>query len=69
MQTAVAAIGRQLDVISAVNSSEIDAAFALFAQKRIEALVIGTSPVFSNRRAQFVLQTTPTFRQACSPLR
>jgi putative ABC transport system substrate-binding protein len=52
LQTAAAAIGVQIDMLYATNSGEIDAAFASLAQKRIDALLVSTSPLFSDRGVQ-----------------
>jgi putative ABC transport system substrate-binding protein len=54
VQAAVAAIGRQIEVLSASTIREIDAAFGTMRQKRAEALLISPSVLFSNRRVQLV---------------
>jgi putative tryptophan/tyrosine transport system substrate-binding protein len=51
-RAAAAAIGRQIDVFTASTNGEIDAAFATIVQERADALLIGPSPLFLNRRAQ-----------------
>jgi putative tryptophan/tyrosine transport system substrate-binding protein len=51
-QAAAATIGRQIEVFTAGNDSEIDAAFASLAQKGADALLIGPGPLFGARRAQ-----------------
>jgi putative ABC transport system substrate-binding protein len=51
-QAAAMAIGRDIEVLTANNNREIDAAFASIVQKRLEALLIGPSPLFVIRRAQ-----------------
>jgi putative tryptophan/tyrosine transport system substrate-binding protein len=53
---AARAIGVQIQVFNASNSSEIDAAFAALARERPDALFIGSDPFFNNRRKQLVLQ-------------
>ena len=51
-QAAAAAIGRQIEVLTASTNREIDAAFASLAQKRADALLVGPDPFFNNRRVQ-----------------
>jgi putative tryptophan/tyrosine transport system substrate-binding protein len=53
-QSAAAAIGRQIETFSVTNSRDIDTAFASFASKRIEALLVSAQPLFSSRRVQIV---------------
>jgi hypothetical protein len=43
-QDAARKLGLELQVVSATNAQEIDAAFATLAQRRVQALVIGGSP-------------------------
>ena len=56
-QGAAAAIGRELDVVSASTSREIDIAFASLVQKRTDGLLVGPHSFFLNRRAQLVTLT------------
>jgi putative ABC transport system substrate-binding protein len=49
-----AAIGRQIDVLSATTNLEIDAAFASLAQKRTDALLVAPQILFSTRRVQLI---------------
>src|SRR5262245_39943754 len=56
-QAAAAAIGRELDVVSASTSREIDIAFASLVQKRTDGLLVGPHSFFLNRRAQLVTLT------------
>jgi putative tryptophan/tyrosine transport system substrate-binding protein len=49
-RTAVTTLGRQIEVLSASSSREIDTAFASLKQKRVEALLVSPTPLFSNRR-------------------
>jgi putative ABC transport system substrate-binding protein len=56
-QAAAAAIGRELDVVSASTSREIDIAFASLMQKRTDGLLVGPHSFFLNRRAQLVTLT------------
>jgi putative ABC transport system substrate-binding protein len=51
-QAAALSIGRQIEIFTASTNGEIDTAFASLVQKRAEALLIGPSPLFFNRRAQ-----------------
>jgi putative ABC transport system substrate-binding protein len=55
VQAAAAAIGRQIDVVTASTNSDIDTAFATFANKRIDAFLISPEALFVARRVQ--LQT------------
>jgi putative ABC transport system substrate-binding protein len=63
-QNAAAAIGRNIELFTASNNREIDAAFVAIVQKRADALLIGPSPLFVARRAQLatlaVRYTLPT---------
>jgi putative tryptophan/tyrosine transport system substrate-binding protein len=52
LQAAAATIGVPIDVLYAANSSEIDRAFVRLAQNRAEALLVATSPLFSDRAVQ-----------------
>jgi putative ABC transport system substrate-binding protein len=54
LQTAAASIGRQLEVLTAANSGQVDDALAAFAQKRVDALSVGGSSIFSGLRTQLV---------------
>jgi putative ABC transport system substrate-binding protein len=47
-----AAIGRQVDVLRASTSHDIDAAFASIVQRRVDALVLTPGPLFNNNRVQ-----------------
>jgi putative ABC transport system substrate-binding protein len=51
-QETASAIVRQIEVFAARTSDEIDAAFESMAQKRVEALLIGTNAFFTGRRLQ-----------------
>jgi putative tryptophan/tyrosine transport system substrate-binding protein len=54
MQRAAAAIGRDIEVLTAATNSEIDAAFSTLVQKRAEALFVAPSSLFNSRRVQLV---------------
>jgi len=58
VQAAAAAMGLQILVVRASTSSEINAAFAMFARDRPDALFVGTDPFFTSRRVQLILLTT-----------
>jgi putative tryptophan/tyrosine transport system substrate-binding protein len=47
-------IGRQIEVASAHNIREIDAAFATFLQKKVDAVIISPTALFGARRAQIL---------------
>jgi putative ABC transport system substrate-binding protein len=49
-QAAAATIGRQIEVLTARSSGEIDTAFASVVQKGAAALLVSPNPLFSNRR-------------------
>jgi putative ABC transport system substrate-binding protein len=53
-QRSASAIGQHMDVFEARTNAAIDIAFSDMADKRIEALVVSASPLFSNRRAQLI---------------
>jgi putative ABC transport system substrate-binding protein len=55
-QSAAAAIGRQLEILTASTDREIDSAFASVAQKQVEALLVLPDNLFSTRRVQLVIQ-------------
>ena len=56
-QAAALTIGRQIDVFTVGTHDEIDVAFASIVQKRTDALLIGTGPLFNTRRAQLATLT------------
>lgn len=53
-RTAAASVGRAIEVFGASSSREIDAAFADLAKKGADALVVGSSVLFTTRRVQLV---------------
>lgn len=57
-QAAGSAIGRQIEIVHASTNSDIDAAFASFAQKRVEALLVSSDLFFTSRRVQFATLAT-----------
>src|SRR5215831_1175864 len=51
---AAALVGRQIEVLAASTSSDIDAAFAGLAQRRLGAVLVSPDTFFDNRRIQIV---------------
>ena len=47
-----AAMGRQIEVVSASTNLDIDTAFAILVQKRADALLVSPDPLFVSRRVQ-----------------
>ena len=58
LEAAASSIGRQIVFFNASNNQEIDAAFASFAQKRPDALVVVSQGFLINRRVQIITQAT-----------
>jgi putative tryptophan/tyrosine transport system substrate-binding protein len=54
VQAATKGIGRQIEVLSAGTSREIDAAFTGLADKRVDALMVSPNTLFVDRRVQLV---------------
>jgi putative tryptophan/tyrosine transport system substrate-binding protein len=52
LNSAAAVLGRNIEALSASNSREIEAAFASFVQKRIDALVVNASGLLVGFRVQ-----------------
>jgi putative ABC transport system substrate-binding protein len=52
LRAAAAAISKPIDVLPASTGSDIDAVFANFAQKPVDALVVGGSALTNSRRVQ-----------------
>src|SRR5262249_17967240 len=70
VQAAASSIGKQIEVLEAPTGRDIDTAFARLAQKPIDALLVGPSPLLDNRRVQIVTLATyhrvPAYRSiAC----
>jgi putative tryptophan/tyrosine transport system substrate-binding protein len=53
LRAAAAAIGRQIEVLTASTNHDIDVAFANLVQKRADALFVRPDSFFANRRVQF----------------
>jgi ABC-type uncharacterized transport system substrate-binding protein len=71
VRTAAAAIGAQVEILSASNGSDIDETFAVFAEKPVDALVVAPSALTNSRRVQLVtlaayhrVPAIHTFREA-----
>jgi putative tryptophan/tyrosine transport system substrate-binding protein len=58
-RTAASAIGRQIEVFYAGTNRDIDMAFASLVQKHAEALLVGTSTLFSDHRVQITTLAQP----------
>jgi putative ABC transport system substrate-binding protein len=54
LQAAAAAIGCQIEAISALSNREIDAAFATLLEKKVEALIVRQGLLLQSRRAQIL---------------
>ncbi len=54
VEAAARAFGLEIKVLNASSSREIDAAFATFVHERLDALYVGTGPLFPNRRVHVV---------------
>jgi putative tryptophan/tyrosine transport system substrate-binding protein len=54
MLSAAAAIGRSVKLVTVINYSEIETAFADFVRQRIDAVVVNQGGLFTDRRAQLV---------------
>jgi len=52
VQAAALSIGKQIGVLEAPTGRDIDTAFARLAQKPIDALLVGPTALFDNRRVQ-----------------
>jgi putative ABC transport system substrate-binding protein len=48
------AIGQQLKVLSADSEDDLDAAFAILAKQRVDALIVGADPFFGSQRDRLV---------------
>jgi putative ABC transport system substrate-binding protein len=61
--------GRSLEVLAAGSAREIDTAFDVLAQKRVEALVVVPDPMFTNRRVQLATHAARHMIPVVYPLR
>jgi putative ABC transport system substrate-binding protein len=69
VQAAALSIGKQIEVVEAPTGRDIDTAFARLAQKPIDALLVGPSPLLDSRRVQIVTLATYHRVPAIDPLR
>jgi putative ABC transport system substrate-binding protein len=69
VQEAAGAKGVQLKIVKASTQSEIDAAFATFANPHVDALVIGDDPFFVARQKQLVALASRYFIPAAYQFR
>ena len=53
LRTAASIISRQIEVVTAGTNRDIDAAFAIMVQQRLDALVVPPDQFFISRRVQF----------------
>ena len=58
VQAAALSKGEQIEVVEAPTGRDIDTAFASFAQKPIDALLVAPSPFLNNRHVQLVTLAT-----------
>jgi putative tryptophan/tyrosine transport system substrate-binding protein len=54
VETAARSIGLEIHVLNATNNREIDAASAAFVRERLDALYVGSGPLFQSRRVHVV---------------
>jgi putative tryptophan/tyrosine transport system substrate-binding protein len=54
VRAAALVIGKQIEVLHASTGRDMDTVFASLAQKPVDALVVGPTPLFNNRRVQLV---------------
>ena len=54
LQVASRTLGEQIKTFNAINEHEIDAAYAMIAELHAKALLVGSDPLFVNRRDQIV---------------
>ena len=69
VEAAARALGRNILSLDASSAHEIDAAFATIVQSRAGALLIGNSPLFTNRRRQLAALATRHGLPAISNIR
>jgi ABC-type uncharacterized transport system substrate-binding protein len=68
VRAAASVLGQQIEVLS-VSGAEIDTVFANFSQKPADALLIGPSPLTTDRRVQLVTLATYHRILAIYPIR
>jgi putative tryptophan/tyrosine transport system substrate-binding protein len=57
VRAVAASLGRQVEIVQANTSREIDTAIASSVQKQADALLVGTGPPFAQRRVQLATLT------------
>jgi ABC-type uncharacterized transport system substrate-binding protein len=57
-QATASALSRQVEILNASSTREIDAAFVSLLQKRADALLVSPDPLFDSRRVQLVTLAT-----------
>jgi putative ABC transport system substrate-binding protein len=55
IQAAARSVGQEINILNARTVHDIDAAFAMLAQMRADALLVATDPLFFTRLAQLVV--------------
>ncbi|HMF25454.1 MAG TPA: ABC transporter substrate-binding protein [Pseudolabrys sp.] len=58
LQLAARTRGFQIQIVNAASAQEIDAAFGVFAQRKVGAVIVGSDPAYSTRREQIIALTT-----------
>jgi len=69
VQTAAAAIGKQIEVLTASSSRDIDTAFLTLVERRADALLVGPDAVFVSSRVQLATLETRHAVPAIYPFR
>jgi putative ABC transport system substrate-binding protein len=69
VRAAAAALGKQIEVLTASSSHDINTAFASLAHKRIDALLVVTDSLFLSRRGQLTMQAVRHALPAIFPFR
>jgi putative ABC transport system substrate-binding protein len=54
VQDAARKLDRQLHIVRASHESDFEPAFATLVQQRVDALLVGTDPIFNTRREQLI---------------
>jgi putative ABC transport system substrate-binding protein len=57
VEDAARAAGQQIVIVDAVRDTEIDSAFATFAEKQVGAVLVGSGPFFRSHKEQIVALT------------
>jgi putative ABC transport system substrate-binding protein len=62
-------MGRQIEVLTASTSRDIDTAFAMLVERRADALMVGLDPLFVSQRVQLATLAARHAVPAISPFR